>query len=293
LRRNKGRRRRDKIEPSRSYGYLDSQAVSLAALAAVTLMLFVFPYAADVDPLSGNPAGDDAGVLFLPIETTKPAAQDSHDDPDSHDGDGDPAYDILPLPSEHTVALLEQNGLIDLRTYGADESGSNGLLFEMRYATVDNFTGAPLYDTHACFLLRETADKLLAANEELMSMGYRIKVFDAYRPRPVQVILYNAVAPALRGYIANPAEGSMHNRGAAVDVTLADMEGNELEMPTGFDHFGPEAHNDYRGGSEASRRNRGLLREVMERHGFTNANVEWWHFDDPAMRRAEIVDTLI
>lgn len=287
MRRNRKKRRREEAEQATAYGHLNNQSISLIMLAIVILIFFIFPQSPGIKQLLGITDGGTVDIILPPdIKPPPPPVQ-----PDIPD-DGPGGAELL-LPSEQTVMLLEQSGFVDLRTYGAEPGRSNGLLFEMRYSAGDNFTGAPLYETEACFVLRETADKLLAANEEFMDMGYRLKVFDAYRPWSVQVLLYNAVDPALRMYIADPAGGSMHNRGAAVDVTLTDMEGNELEMPTGFDFFGPEAHNDYAGGSELSRQNRKLLRDVMERHGLTNTRIEWWHFDDLAVRRAPIVDTPI
>src|SRR5690606_5159628 len=83
------------------------------------------------------------------------------------------------------------------------------------------------------------------------------------------------------GYVANPAKGSRHNRGAAVDVTLINLaDGSEFEMPSGYDEFNQKAHRNFQGASDRAIRNRELLESIMERHGFIGLPTEWWHFDD-------------
>src|SRR3990167_4865629 len=114
------------------------------------------------------------------------------------------------------------------------------IVLDLRYATENNFTGKKVYPVAVCVLRKEAAQKLAAANAELMKDGYRIKVWDAYRPPYVQRIFWNLV-PDER-YVANPDKGgSRHNRGGAVDLTLIDENGNELEMPTGYDDFSAKA----------------------------------------------------
>lgn len=168
--------------------------------------------------------------------------------------------------------------LVDLSTLDTN------LTFSLRYATTDNFAGEQFYPKIAKpYLLENTAKKLVAANEELYSLGYRIKIFDAYRPNRYQYLLRDAaerINPATKGYIANPKTGSNHNRGASVDITLTDLEGHELAMPTGFDFFGPEASIYYNGCTEEEKNNRELLGKVMQNNGFRRISSEWWHFDD-------------
>ena len=158
------------------------------------------------------------------------------------------------------------------------------LVISLRYASTDNFAGEQFYPKIArAYLLENTAEKLVAANEELYKLGYRIKVFDAYRPNRYQYLLRAAaekINPATKEYIANPKTGSNHNRGASVDITLTDLEGRELAMPTGFDFFGPEASIYYDGCTEEEKNNRELLGKVMQSNGFRRISSEWWHFDD-------------
>lgn len=166
-------------------------------------------------------------------------------------------------------------GLVDLQRMNA------GLVFDIRYATTNNFTGHVLYGAARTFLRAETARKLAAANQEFMTMGYRIKIFDAYRPYSVQLVLYAHVSGWQKGFIANPYKyGSNHNRAAAVDITLVHLDGSAVEMPTDFDDFTGHGSIYYEGGTEASRENRELLRRVMKKHGFRGIACEWWHFDD-------------
>jgi zinc D-Ala-D-Ala dipeptidase len=162
--------------------------------------------------------------------------------------------------------------LVDLR------SVIPGLIFDIRYATSDNFTGTVLYESDACLLLEPTARKLLCVQEALKSRGLGLKVFDAFRPISVQRRLWE-VFPDDR-YVANPANGSRHNRGTAVDVTLVDRLGNELPMPTLFDDFSERAHRSFDNLPPDILANRRLLEEAMEAAGFVGLPTEWWHFDD-------------
>ena len=149
----------------------------------------------------------------------------------------------------------------------------------LKYATDDNFTGQRVYPEDAPALLAlETALKLKSANERFEEDGYRIRIWDGYRPRSVQEIFWNLV-PDPR-YVADPAKGSIHNRGASVDVTLEDLKGNALEMPTDYDDFSEKASRNYQGSSEKARENMLYLTRIMEESGFTGLPSEWWHFDD-------------
>lgn len=177
---------------------------------------------------------------------------------------------------------LEQWGLAELTTNG-DE-----FVIDLRYATENNFTGKSIYENPRCLLLEKTAEKLISANREFMELGYRIKILDAYRPLSVQRILWDAASD--KSFVANPSRGSMHNRGAAVDVTLVDMEGNELDMPSGYDEFTERARLDYRGCTDKQAENRELLGEIMVKHGFTRIRSEWWHFDDNPQKSKPVLD---
>lgn len=147
---------------------------------------------------------------------------------------------------------------------------------DIRYASTSNFTGKQIYDCGRCFLRKAAAQRLLAIQRELRQRGLGVLLFDCYRPRPYQWRLWEAVPNP--DYVADPRQGSMHNRGVAVDLTLVDSTGQALPMGTDYDFFGPEAHHDYTRLPDSILANRHLLRQTMERHGFEHIRTEWWHY---------------
>ena len=164
----------------------------------------------------------------------------------------------------------------------------DGFEIDLRYATANNITGTILYDNNACYLQRDTLDKLIQVNEELRLKGYKIKIWDAYRPLSVQKKLW-AVCPNAN-YIANPfGDGSNHNRGTAVDVTLVTLEGKEVKMPSDFDEFGKESNRGYDAGAEANK-NVELFTDTMTKYGFKSIKTEWWHFDDENAKEYPLKD---
>ena len=149
---------------------------------------------------------------------------------------------------------------------------------ELRYATADNFTGQVLYPPGArCLLLPRTLEALARAGAALRKQGYRLKLFDCYRPQSVQVALWKAQPKP--GYVMDPRKGSTHSRGTAVDLTLVDGKGREVPMPSPYDFFGAAAHQGYRGGPPGPRANRERLRAAMVAAGFKPNPYEWWHFE--------------
>ncbi|MHB9119291.1 MAG: M15 family metallopeptidase [Burkholderiales bacterium] len=168
-------------------------------------------------------------------------------------------------------------------------------ILDIRYATPNNFTGRACYPKAACWLREPVAQRLVRVQAELRQVGLGLKVFDAYRPFSVQQQFW-AFLPDAR-FIAQPVsiggtllEGSKHSRGAAVDVTLVDANGIELEMPSAFDDFSERAHRRYSGASVAAMANRERLQQVMVKYGFEPLETEWWHFDDPEWARFELSD---
>ncbi|MBI4347880.1 MAG: M15 family metallopeptidase [Elusimicrobia bacterium] len=159
---------------------------------------------------------------------------------------------------------------------------------DIRYATPSNFTKTVLYPQARCMLRSRVAKRLSLAQADLSAVGLGLKVWDCYRPLSIQKKLWELV-PDTR-YVANPAKGSRHNRGAAVDVTLVDLNGTELPMPTEYDDFSERAHRDWAGASPAALRNRQTLEAVMQRHGFTGLSTEWWHFDARGWDRYPLSD---
>ena len=179
--------------------------------------------------------------------------------------------------------IRESNGLVNVA-----DMDSN-FIFDMKYATEENFTKTQVYPVNVCVLQRETALKLINANNEFSKFGYRIKIWDAYRPMYVQQIFWDIVKD--ERFVANPnKKGSRHNRGTAVDITLVDDAARELRMPSKFDDFSDKASRNYKNMHEEEIKNIDFLTGVMERHGFMTIDTEWWHFDDSNYNKYEIVD---
>ena len=151
------------------------------------------------------------------------------------------------------------------------------IILDIRYATPNNFLHQPVYPSARCFLIKEAALKINEVQKELQQIGLGLKIFDGYRPLSVQKKMW-AIMPN-PSYVANPAKGSRHNRGCAVDVTLVDSAGHELPMPTEFDSFSKRAHHNFMKLPAQIRLNRWILKTVMEKHGFKPISSEWWHYD--------------
>ena len=154
---------------------------------------------------------------------------------------------------------------------------STDFVYELKYATPDNFLKQAVYDCGECYLRKSTAEALVKANEAFKQLGYRIKLFDCYRPLSVQKKMWK-ILPGTH-YVANPAKGSKHNRGAAVDLTLVDAQGKELNMGTPFDFFGKEAHHTYTEYPKEVLENRKLLKETLDKFNFKSIYSEWWHYE--------------
>ncbi len=165
---------------------------------------------------------------------------------------------------------------------------SPGIRLDIRYATSRNFTGRAIYPSDRCFLQRKTAQRLHQVQCALEKKGLGLKVFDGYRPLSVQKIFWELVPNP--SYVADPAIGSKHNRGASVDLTLVDARGIDLPMPTEFDAFCEEAAHSYQGGSKEELLNRETLKQAMMSMGFLPYEKEWWHYDDPEWERYPILD---
>jgi zinc D-Ala-D-Ala dipeptidase len=151
---------------------------------------------------------------------------------------------------------------------------------DIRYATTRNFLGARLYSQARAFMQRPAAEALMRVQHRLASEGYGLLVYDAYRPWYVTKMFWDATPEAQHEFVADPAEGSRHNRGCAVDVTLVDlMTGRPVEMPSSYDEFSERAHPTYTGGTLEQRRRRDILRRRMEAEGFSVYEFEWWHYD--------------
>lgn len=150
------------------------------------------------------------------------------------------------------------------------------IAIDLKYATTDNFVHTVMYDCGRCLLRPEVAQAVVKAHRQLQKQGLGLKMFDCYRPRPIQWKLWEKV-PDPR-YVADPRKGSMHNRGAAVDLTMVDSLGNELDMGTPFDFFGKQAWHSYKKLPEEVLQHRQLLKSTMESLGFQPTKTEWWHY---------------
>ncbi len=160
---------------------------------------------------------------------------------------------------------------------------------DIRYATSNNFLGVPVYTEARAFLQRPAAEAVVRVNRALRRQGLGILIHDAYRPWYVTKIFWDATPPENHIFVADPAAGSNHNRGAAVDLTLYDtLSGKELRMPGGYDEMSDRSYAYYPGGTSLERWRRNLLRRLMELEGFTVYPAEWWHFDFRDSRRYRI-----
>ncbi|MDQ2794210.1 MAG: M15 family metallopeptidase [Bacteroidota bacterium] len=155
-----------------------------------------------------------------------------------------------------------------------------GLRLDIRYATPHNFMGRVLYPQARAFLQRPAAEALAQVQAELKLLGYGLLVFDGYRPWRISKQMWDHTPAAQKEFVANPRQGSRHNRGCAVDLTLCDLAtGREIQMPGAYDEMSPRSYVAYAGGTPAQRTARDLLHARLAAHGFTVLPAEWWHFD--------------
>lgn len=172
------------------------------------------------------------------------------------------------IVSEEEIEL--ENGFTELISL------ESSIKIDIKYATTDNFVKEKMYNCGKCFLRPEVAEAIVKAQKQLGKKGYGLKMFDCYRPRPFQQRLWDKV-PDDR-YVTNPKKGSMHNRGAAVDLTLVDKNGKELDMGTPYDFFGEKAYQTCTDLPKNVLENRKLLNSTLESVGFKTIRTEWWHF---------------
>jgi D-alanyl-D-alanine dipeptidase len=184
------------------------------------------------------------------------------------------------LVSKQQLDAIHDSTFVNLRTISAD------FVFDMKYATPDNFLKSKVYDCPDCYLRLKTVKALLNANKIFMRKGYKLKIYDCYRPLSIQKKMWDLVPNP--EYVANPSKGSIHNRGGAVDVTLVDINGVELDMGTPFDFFGPEANHYSTAVSDQVKANRRLLKKMMLRCNFVSYDSEWWHYNLKNARKEKL-----
>ncbi len=178
---------------------------------------------------------------------------------------------VTVVPEQKIAEGIADTTFVNLKDYSTD------FVYDMKYATEDNFLKAKVYDCAECYLRLKTVKALIAANQEFIEKGYRIKLFDCYRPLDIQKKMWQIVSNP--EYVADPAKGSIHNRGGAVDITLVNKKGKELDMGTGFDHFGIEASHKFEDLARRVKKNRRLLKSVMIENNFNSFDSEWWHYN--------------
>lgn len=192
-----------------------------------------------------------------------------------------PALCLVALASLSLAAAPPSPDLVDVSQVAP------GVQLDLRYASADNFLKEAVYPCGRCLLRRPAAEALARAQAALAARGLGLRVWDCYRPPAVQQKMW-ALVPDAR-FVANPAKGSVHNRGAAVDLTLVDAAGKALAMPTAFDDFTAAAAAEAPASKEAAE-NRATLRAAMEAAGFAGIRSEWWHFELAGSRGAAVID---
>jgi len=151
---------------------------------------------------------------------------------------------------------------------------------DIRYATSNNFLGHPVYKEARAFLQRPAAEALVKVNRALRKKGYGLLIHDGYRPWSVTKVFWDATPEDKKQFVADPSQGSRHNRGCAVDLSMFDLKtGQPVAMPGEYDEMSERSHIEYKGGTERQRHLRDMLRSAMEAEGFAVYEPEWWHYD--------------
>ncbi|MGO8869713.1 MAG: D-alanyl-D-alanine dipeptidase [Alphaproteobacteria bacterium] len=164
---------------------------------------------------------------------------------------------------------------------------SHAVKLALAYGTADNFTGRPIYRRAACYLHPDAAKALARAIEQAAGLGLALKIFDAYRPTEAQWLMWRHTPDP--EFLADPRRGSPHSRGVALDLTLVDRAGGELEMGTAFDDFTPRSHHGSLEVSRTAQRNRHLLLGIMSAAGWDFYRNEWWHYQLFNARRYPLI----
>lgn len=193
--------------------------------------------------------------------------------------------DVVNDLSDYNKSINENpnNELVDLEEF------IPGIILDIRYATKNNFTNQKVYNQAKAYVRWPVAKSLKFVNEELKKRNYALKIYDAYRPYSATVLFYEIYKDTT--FVASPWTGSRHNRGAAVDVSIVDLQtGEEIQMPTGFDDFTNVAKPDFNDLPENVIQNRDYLITLMQNHGFRVYHSEWWHYDFMGWEGFDIMD---
>ncbi|RZK50615.1 MAG: D-alanyl-D-alanine dipeptidase [Pedobacter sp.] len=184
---------------------------------------------------------------------------------------------------KEAIANNPNNELVDLKKF------IPSIVLDVRYATKNNFMKQVMYKQARAFARKPVAESLKRIQAELAKHGYGIKVFDGYRPYTITRAFYDKASD--KNFVANPAKGSKHNRGCAVDITLIYLDTKkELAMPTPYDSFEAAASPGYNNLAPEIIKNRDFLIDIMHKHGFRVINNEWWHFDFVGWQNYTLMD---
>ena len=195
-------------------------------------------------------------------------------------------YGLKPTTLVEYKAALKSNPekeLIDLEKF------IPGIVLDIRYATTDNFMKEKIYSLAKAYARKPVAEALKKAQNDLRKQGLGVKIYDAYRPYKATVKFYETYHDTT--YVASPYRGSRHNRGCALDMTIVNLKTKaELKMPTGFDSFSKDAWPSTPISDPLASKNRKLIIDAMEKHGFKVNASEWWHFDFIGWKKFEVMD---
>lgn len=201
----------------------------------------------------------------------------------------------IPVQLNHQGIFIPSDSGIPVNSSGLTQISTVDptIVIDLKYKTSDNFTQQPLYKSSMTALVRpKTATRLWYANKMLKEHGFRLKIWDAYRPQSAQIALWEASGENPK-YVADPyKKPSLHTHGVAVDVTLVNLDGSPVPMPTKFDDFSEKASPQFFHTNPVVRRNLRILRTAMRSAGFQHIKSEWWHFLDQEYQKYDIIPSL-
>lgn len=184
---------------------------------------------------------------------------------------------------KETVKVNKENQLVEIK------KAIPSVVLDIRYATKNNFMEQVMYNQARAFARKPVVDQLKNIQAILKTKGMGLKIYDAYRPYAITVAFYQKASD--KNFVANPAKGSKHNRGCAIDLSLVDLKsGKELPMPTPYDSFSPAAAPDFLNLPPEVIKNRNFLIATMEANGFKVIANEWWHFDFNGWQNFDLMD---
>ena len=187
------------------------------------------------------------------------------------------------LDYKRSIELDSANSLLEINKHIPN------IKLDIRYASSNNFTGSSVYSEARAFARLPVVKALALVQHDLNKKGLGLKIYDAYRPYEVTIKFFDLAAD--KNFVAHPKNGSRHNRGCAIDLTIINLKnGKELKMPTDYDSFSPEASVDFKELPRRVIRNRNLLIDMMSKYGFAVLYNEWWHFDFKDWKQFDLMD---